>query len=90
MLDARAHLKNFIPQGSPVGKLTQLPVVGNRLLQTQVSQMSVQQLQQRIAQNPSNFLLIDVRHQSEQNIARLPGDWFLVPYPLIKAGAGVA
>jgi hypothetical protein len=25
MLDARAHLKNFIPQGSPVGKLTQLP-----------------------------------------------------------------
>lgn len=90
MLDARAHLKNFIPQGSPVGKLTQLPVVGNRLLQTQVSQMSVQQLQQRIAQNPSNILLIDVRHQSEQNIARLPGDWFLVPYPLIKAGAGVA
>lgn len=90
MLDARANLKNFIPQGSPVGKLTQLPFIGNRLLQTQVSQISVQQLQQRIAQNPSNLLLIDVRYQSEQNIARLPGDWFLVPYPLIKAGAGVA
>jgi adenylyltransferase/sulfurtransferase len=90
MLDARAHLKIFIPQGSPVGKLTQLPFIGNRLLQTQVSQISVQQLQQRIAQNPSNLLLIDVRYQSEQNIARLPGDWFLVPYPLIKAGAGVA
>lgn len=90
MLDARANLKNFIPQGSPVGKLTQLPFVGNRLLQTQVSQISVQQLQQCIAQNPSNLLLIDVRYQSEQNIARLPGDWFLVPYPLIKAGAGVA
>ena len=90
MLDARANLKNLFPQGSPVGKLTQLPFVGNRLLQTQVSQISVQQLQQQIAQQPSHLLLIDVRYQSEQNIARLPGDWFLVPYPLIKAGTGVA
>lgn len=90
MLDARANQKNLIPQGNPVGKLTQLPFVGNKLLQTQVPQIGVQQLQQLIAQNPSNLLLIDVRYQSEQNVARLPGEWFLVPYPQIKAGPGLA
>ena len=90
MLDARATQKKFIPQGNPVGKLTQLPFFGNRLVQTQVPQMSVQQLQQLLAQNPSNLLLIDVRFQSEQNIARLPGDWCLVPYPQIKSGSGLA
>lgn len=90
MLQARANQNNLIPQTKPVGKLTQLPFVGNRLLQTQVPQLSVTQLQQLIAQNPSNLLLIDVRFQSEQNIARLPGEWFLVPYPQIKAGPGLA
>jgi len=90
MLDARANQKNLITQGNPVGKFIQLPFVGNRLLQTQVPQKSVQQLQQLIAQSPSNLLLIDVRYQSEQNIARLPGEWFLVPYPQIKAGPGLA
>jgi adenylyltransferase/sulfurtransferase len=90
MLDARAKQKNLNPQGNTVGKLTQLPFVGNRLLQTQVPQMSVKQLQHLLAQNPSNLLLIDVRYQSEQNIARLPGEWFLVPYPQIKAGSGLA
>jgi len=90
MLDARANLSNAIPQGNPVGKLTQLPFVGNRLVQTQVPQMSVQQLQQLLAKNPSNLLLIDVRYNSEYNIARLPGEWFLIPYPQIKAGPGLA
>ena len=89
MLDARAKQKNLNPQGNAVGKLTQLPFVGNRLVQTQVPQMSVKQLQQLIAQNPSNLLLIDVRFQSEQNIARLPGEWFLVPFPQVKAGSGL-
>jgi adenylyltransferase/sulfurtransferase len=80
MLDAHTNVSNFIPQGNSVGKLTQLPFVGNRLVQTQVPQMSVQQLQQLLTKNSSNLLLIDVRYNSEYNIAHLPGEWFLIPY----------
>lgn len=90
MLDARTNVSNFIPQGNPVGKLTQLPFVGNRLVQTQVPQMSVQQLQQLLTKNSTNLLLIDVRYNSEYNIAHLPGEWLLIPYPQIKAGVGLA
>lgn len=90
MLDARANLPNSIPQSNPIGKLTQLPFVGNRLVQTQVPQMSVQQLQQLLAKNATNLLLIDVRYPSEHNIARLPGEWFLITYPQIKVGSGIA
>lgn len=91
MLDSRANQFPLISPGSPVsGKLTQLPLVGNRLLQTQVPQMSVQQLQQLLASNPTELLLIDVRYKSEQNIALLPGEWNLVPFPQIKAGPGIA
>ncbi len=90
MLDAHTHQSQAISQSNRVGKIFQLPFVGNRVLQTQVPQLSVQQLQQRLAQNSSNLLLIDVRYQSEQNVARLPGEWFLVPYPQIKTGSGLA
>jgi adenylyltransferase/sulfurtransferase len=89
MLDARANQFSPIPQSNPGSKLTQLPLIGNRVLQVQVPQMSVQQLQQRLAENPSNLLLIDVRHLSEHKIAPLPGEWHLIPFPHIKAGSGL-
>jgi adenylyltransferase/sulfurtransferase len=89
MLDVRANQSKASAQNNLVGKITQLPLVGNRVLQTQVPQMSVKQLQQRLAQNPTNLLLIDVRYQSEQNVARLPGEWILVPYPQVKASSGL-
>ena len=90
MLDARANLAKSIPQSNPVGKLTQLPFVGNRLVQTQVPQISVQQLQKLLAKNATNLLLIDVRYNSEYKIAHLPGEWFLIPYPQIKTGSAIA
>lgn len=90
MLDARANFPEFTRQRTAVGKLTQVPFVGDRLVQTQVPQMSVQQLQHCLTQNSTNLLLIDVRYNSEYNIAHLPGEWFLIPYPQIKAGSGVA
>jgi rhodanese-related sulfurtransferase len=89
MLDARANLPNSIPPSNPIGKLTQLPFVGNRLVQTQVPQMSVQHLQQLLAKNATNLLLIDVRYPSEYNIAHLPGEWLLITYPQIKGGSAI-
>lgn len=89
MLDARANQVSPMSQGKSVSKLTRLPLVGNHSLQAQVPQMGVQQLHQLLVQNPTNLLLIDVRYASEQKIAQLPGEWYLVPYPQIKAGQGL-
>jgi adenylyltransferase/sulfurtransferase len=75
--------------GDTVSKISELPLVGNQLLQTQVPQMSVQQLKQLLDQDASNLLLIDVRFPSEYKIAGLPG-WVIVPYPEIQSGQGIA
>jgi adenylyltransferase/sulfurtransferase len=77
------------PWNSTLGKILELPVVGNHLLQTQVAQMSVQQLKELLDQPAANVLLIDVRYESEYKIAGLPG-WVLVPYPDMQNGKGIA
>jgi adenylyltransferase/sulfurtransferase len=77
------------PWSGTFGKILELPLVGNQLLQTQVPQMSVQQLKEVLDQPASNLLLIDVRYESEFKIAGLPG-WVLVPYPEIQSGKGIA
>lgn len=75
--------------GQSLTKISELPVVGNRVLQARVNQMSVQQLKQLIDEKPSNILLIDVRYKSEYEMAHLPGA-VLVPMPEITSGKGIA
>ncbi|HEY9821947.1 MAG TPA: rhodanese-like domain-containing protein [Candidatus Sericytochromatia bacterium] len=77
------------PWGDSLSKISQLPIVGNRVLQLRVPQMSVQQLKQLLDQKASNILLIDVRYKSEYDMAHLPGA-VLVPMPEIKSGQGIA
>jgi adenylyltransferase/sulfurtransferase len=89
MMNSEAQLFKSIATGSSVSKISELPVVGNRLLQSQVPQMSVLELKQLLDTQPSNLLLIDVRYKSEYELARLPG-WVLVPYPEIQSGEGIA
>lgn len=75
--------------GQSLTKISELPVVGNRVTQLRVNQMSVQKLKQLIDDRSSNLLLIDVRYKSEYEIASLPGA-VLVPMPEIKSGKGIA
>lgn len=89
MMDSKANLFNSLPMTGSVGKISELPVVGNQLLQSQVPQMSVQELKQLLDAQASNLVLIDVRYDSEYKIAGLPG-WTLVPYPEIQRGEGIA
>jgi rhodanese-related sulfurtransferase len=83
------NLFRSIPIVGSVGKISELPIVGNRVAQSQVPQMSVQELKMLLDTQADNLLLIDVRNSSEYEIARLPG-WILIPYPEIKSGEGIA
>src|SRR4028118_950435 len=89
MMDSRVNLFKTLPMVGSVGKVSGLPVVGNRIAQSQVPQMSVQELKKRLDSKVNNLLLIDVRNKSEYEIAQLPG-WVLVPYPEVKSGEGIA
>lgn len=89
MMHTQVNLTKSTPWGKSLTKITELPVVGNKVLQLQVNQMSVQQLKQLLDQKTSNLLLIDVRYQSEYDMAHLPGA-VLVPLPELKSGKGIA
>ncbi|HAA27856.1 MAG TPA: hypothetical protein DCE56_09575 [Cyanobacteria bacterium UBA8553] len=75
--------------GNSVVKVSGLPVVGNRLLQSQVPQMSVQELKRLFDNQVSNLVLVDVRYESEYALGHIPGA-VLVPYPEIPNGRGIA
>ena len=77
------------PRLGSVARMSELPILGNRLLQSQVAQMSVQELKQLLDCKASNLVLIDVRYKSEFEIARLPG-FILIPYPEIHSGKSLA
>lgn len=83
------NLTNSTAWRKSLSKISELPVVGNRVLQLRVNQMSVQQLKQLIDEKPSNILLIDVRYKSEYEMAHLPGA-VLVPLPEVNSGKGIA
>lgn len=89
LMHSEKNLSNSTPWGESLSKISELPVVGNRVLQARVNQMSVQQLKQLIDEKPSNILLIDVRYKSEYEMAHLPGA-VLVPMPEINSGKGIA
>lgn len=88
LMHSQVNLSNSTPWGQSLTKITELPVVGNRVLQLRVNQMSVQQLKQLIDEKPSNILLIDVRYKSEYDMTHLPGA-ILIPFPEIKSGKGI-
>ncbi|MEG3877977.1 rhodanese-like domain-containing protein [Microcoleus sp. herbarium7] len=88
-MESKVNLFKSIPMVGSVGKISELPIIGNQVAQSQVSQMSVQELKKLIDTQVNNLLLIDVRNQSEYEIAQLPG-WILIPYPEIKSGEGIA
>jgi rhodanese-related sulfurtransferase len=89
LMHSEKNLTNSTPWGESLSKISELPVVGNRVLQLRVNQMSVQQLKQLIDEKPSNILLIDVRYKSEYEMTHLPGA-VLVPMPEINSGKGIA
>ena len=89
MMQSQVNLTQSTPWGKSLTKITELPVVGNKVLQLRVNQMSVQQLKQLLDQQAANVLLIDVRYQSEVEIAQIPGA-VLVPFPELKSGKGIA
>lgn len=89
MMASRVKVFTPSPRLSSVARISELPILGNRLLQSQVAQMSVQELKQLLDQKASNLVLIDVRYKSEFEIARLPG-FILIPYPEIQSGKSLA
>ena len=89
MMPAQVKPINPLSVGSSVVKMSGLPVVGNRLLQSQVPQMSVQELKQLLDNEASNLVLVDVRYESEYAMGHIPGA-VLVPYPEIPNGKGIA
>lgn len=89
MVDSRVNLFKPITMVGSVGKISSLPIVGNQVAQSQVTQMSVQELKKHLDSDANNLLLIDVRNKNESEIARLPG-WTLIPYPEITSGEGIA
>src|SRR3712207_2643982 len=84
------RLNRFNPTFSKgyASKISSVPL-GNHRLQSQVPQIRVQELKQLLDTQASNLVAIDVRYESEYNIARLPG-WTLIPYPEIQHGQGIA
>ncbi len=89
MMACRVKLFTPRPNLGSVARMSELPILGNRLLQSQVTQISVQKLKQLLDQKASNLVLIDVRYKSEYDIARLPGS-ILIPYPEIQSGESLA
>lgn len=91
MLNSKLNLS--IPDliDSSVEKIFGVSAVRNQPLAWQVPQyISVQELKQLLDSKASNLVLIDVRYESESEIARLSGGWVLIPYPDIQSGEGVA
>ena len=88
-MESKVNLLKPIPIVGSVGKISELSIVGNRVAQAQVPQMSVQELKKLIDAQVDNLLLIDVRNKSEYEIAQLPG-LILIPYPEIKSGESIA
>jgi len=72
-MESKVNLLKPIPIVGSVGKISELSIVGNRVAQAQVPQMSVQELKKLIDAQVDNLLLIDVRNKSEYEIAQLPG-----------------
>lgn len=66
----------------------EVPLVGNRLLQSQVPQISVQELKQLLSDQKKSLVLVDVRNPNEYELAQLPG-WVLIPLPQVQSGAGI-
>lgn len=88
-MESKPNFFKPIPMIGSVEKIAELPIVGNRVAQSQVPQMSVQELKKRLDTQADNLLLIDVRNKGEYEIAQLPG-WILIPYPEIQSGEGIA
>lgn len=89
MMQSEVKPINALSMGSSVVRISGLPVVGNRLLQSQVPQISAQELKQLLDNEASNLVLVDVRYESEYGLGRIPGS-VLVPYPEIPSGKGIA
>ncbi len=89
MMSAAANPIKPVSVGNSVVKVSGLPVVGNRLLQSQVPQMSVQELKRLLDNQVSNLVLVDVRYKSEYDLGHIPGA-VLVPYPEIPNDQGIA
>jgi rhodanese-related sulfurtransferase len=89
LMHSQANQSNSSAWGQSLTKISELPVVGNRVLQLRVNQMSVEQLKQLIDEQAANILLIDVRFKSEYDMAHLPGA-VLVPMPELMSGKGIA
>ena len=88
LMPAEAKPIKPVSVGNSVVKVSGLPVVGNRLLQSQVPQMSVQELKRLFDNQVSNLVLVDVRYESEYALGHIPGA-VLVPYPEIPNGRGI-
>jgi adenylyltransferase/sulfurtransferase len=88
LMPAETKLIKPVSVGNSVVKVSGLPVVGNRLLQSQVPQMSVQELKRLFDNQVSNLVLVDVRYESEYALGHIPGA-VLVPYPEIPNGRGI-
>jgi adenylyltransferase/sulfurtransferase len=89
LMQSEVNQSKSNPWEDSLSKISELPIVGNQVLQLRVPQMSVQQLKQLLDQKASNIVLIDVRYKSEYDMAHLPGA-VLVPMPEIKSGKGIA
>ena len=89
MMHSQANPSNPAPWSDTLVRISELPLVGNRLLQSQVAQMSVKFLKQILDQKASNLVVIDVRYKSEYDLAHIKGA-VLVPYPEIQNGKGIA
>lgn len=89
LMSAEAKPIKPVSMGNSVVKISGLPVVGNRLLQSQVPQMNVQELKRLLDNQVSNLVLVDVRYESEYALGKIPGA-VLVPYPEIPNGKGIA
>lgn len=57
--------------------------------QSEIPEMTVQELKALLDSGADDFLLLDVRNPNEYEIARLPGS-LLVPLPDLESGAGIA
>jgi adenylyltransferase/sulfurtransferase len=56
--------------------------------QSEIKEMTVQELKQLLDRGAQDFVLLDVRNPNEYDIARIPGS-VLVPLPDIENGAGI-
>ncbi|MGK7916858.1 MAG: molybdopterin-synthase adenylyltransferase MoeB [Prochloraceae cyanobacterium] len=56
--------------------------------QTEIAEMTVQELKQLIDTGAGEFVLLDVRNSHEYEIAKIPGS-VLVPLPDIESGSGI-